>query len=130
MVQLARENRVRLERTARAFEPHDVEFQGARLTAEHPTHELAKRILMLGDDQADDGLERNFLAFTSGLVIAGVLIPVKGRIESVIEMFVYRESYRHRRTMERFALQASAIAGLYVSCSFTSFRFEIWASWF
>ena len=37
-------------------------------------------------------LERNFLAFTSGLLIAGVLIPVKRRIESVIDMFVYRES--------------------------------------
>src|SRR5713226_4659237 len=47
--------------------------------------------------------ERNFLAFTSGLVIAGVLIPVKGRIESVIEMFVYRDSYRHRRAMTGFA---------------------------
>src|SRR6185436_3916506 len=31
-------------------------------------------------------MERNFLAFTSELVIAGVLIPVKGKIESVIEM--------------------------------------------
>ena len=48
-------------------------------------------------------IERNFLAFTSGLVIAGVLIPVKGRIESVIEMILYRESYRHRRTMTDFA---------------------------
>ena len=48
-------------------------------------------------------LERNFLAFTSGLVIAGVLIPVKGRIESVIEMLVYRDSYRHRRAMTDFA---------------------------
>ncbi|HVR38560.1 MAG TPA: ATP-binding protein [Thermoanaerobaculia bacterium] len=48
-------------------------------------------------------MERNFLAFTSGLLIAGVLIPVKGRIESVIEMFLYRESYRHRRTMADFA---------------------------
>jgi signal transduction histidine kinase len=48
-------------------------------------------------------LERNFLAFTSGLLIAGVLIPVKGRIESVIEMFVYRESYKHRRAMADFA---------------------------
>jgi signal transduction histidine kinase len=47
--------------------------------------------------------ERNFLAFASGLVIAGVLIPVKGRIESVIEMFVYRDSYRHRRAMTEFA---------------------------
>src|SRR6266550_3835667 len=48
-------------------------------------------------------LERNFLAFASGLLIAGVLIPVKGRIESVIDMFVYRDSYRHRRAMADFA---------------------------
>ena len=48
-------------------------------------------------------MERNFLAFASGLLIAGVLIPVKGRIESVIEMFLYRDSYRHRRTMADFA---------------------------
>ncbi|MDQ3280754.1 MAG: ATP-binding protein [Acidobacteriota bacterium] len=48
-------------------------------------------------------MERNFLAFTSGLFIAGVLIPVKGRIESMIEMILYRESYRHRRTMTDFA---------------------------
>lgn len=48
-------------------------------------------------------MERNFLAFTSGLLIAGVLIPVKGRIESALEMLLYRESYRHRRTMSDFA---------------------------
>src|SRR5438067_1105714 len=48
-------------------------------------------------------LDRNFLAFTSGLLIAGVLIPVKGRIESVIEMFVYRDSYKHRRAIAEFA---------------------------
>src|SRR5688572_25112486 len=48
-------------------------------------------------------MERNFLAFTSGLLIAGVLIPVKGKIESVIEMILYREHYRHRRTMTDFA---------------------------
>jgi PAS domain S-box-containing protein len=48
-------------------------------------------------------LERNFLAFTSGLLIAGVLIPVKGRIESMIEMVLYRDSYRHRRSMTDFA---------------------------
>jgi PAS domain S-box-containing protein len=48
-------------------------------------------------------MERNFLAFSSGLLIAGVLIPVKSRIESVIEMILYRESYRHRRTMTDFA---------------------------
>ncbi|HYM60824.1 MAG TPA: ATP-binding protein [Thermoanaerobaculia bacterium] len=49
------------------------------------------------------GMERNFLAFSSGLLIAGVLIPVKSRIESVIEMLLYRESYRHRRAMADFA---------------------------
>src|ERR1051326_287806 len=48
-------------------------------------------------------MERNFLAFTSGLFIAGVLIPVKGRVESVIERVLYRESYRHRRAMTAFA---------------------------
>jgi two-component system, NtrC family, sensor kinase len=48
-------------------------------------------------------MERNFLAFTSGLLIAGVLIPVKGRIESAIERILYRESWRHRRTMSEFA---------------------------
>src|SRR4051812_2921409 len=47
-------------------------------------------------------MERNFLAFASGLAIAGVLIPVKGRIESMIEMLLYRESYKHRRTMADF----------------------------
>jgi two-component system NtrC family sensor kinase len=36
-------------------------------------------------------------------LIAGVLIPVKGRVESVIERVLYRESYRHRRTMADFA---------------------------
>lgn len=48
-------------------------------------------------------LERNFLAFSSGLLIAAVLIPVKGKIESLIEMFLYRDSYRHRRTLADFA---------------------------
>jgi two-component system NtrC family sensor kinase len=48
-------------------------------------------------------MERNFLAFTSGLVIAGVLIPIKSRIESVIDMFVYRDSYRHRKAIADFA---------------------------
>ncbi len=48
-------------------------------------------------------MERNFLAFTSGLLIAGVLIPVKSRIESVIEMILYRDSYRHRKAIADFA---------------------------
>src|SRR5437764_820993 len=47
--------------------------------------------------------ERHFLAFTSGLLIAGVLIPVKGRVESVIERFVYRDSWKHRRAISEFA---------------------------
>ncbi len=54
------------------------------------------------------GMERDFLAFTSGLLIAGVLIPVKGRIESVLEMFLYRDSYRHRRTMADFAQELAS----------------------
>ena len=54
-------------------------------------------------------MERNFLAFSSGLLIAGVLIPVKGRIESVIEMILYRESYRHRRTMTDFAQELATL---------------------
>ena len=53
-------------------------------------------------------MERNFLAFASGLLIAGVLIPVKGRLESVIEMVLYRESYRHRRTMADFAQELAS----------------------
>ena len=53
-------------------------------------------------------VERNFLAFASGLLIAGVLIPVKGRIEAVIEMILYRESYRHRRTMADFAQELAS----------------------
>lgn len=44
-------------------------------------------------------LERNFLAFASGLLIAGVLVPVKGRIETLVEMVLYRETWRHRRAM-------------------------------
>jgi two-component system NtrC family sensor kinase len=53
-------------------------------------------------------MERNFLAFSSGLLIAGVLIPVKGKIEAVIEMILYRESYRHRRTMTDFAQELAS----------------------
>ncbi|HVT45396.1 MAG TPA: ATP-binding protein [Thermoanaerobaculia bacterium] len=48
-------------------------------------------------------LERNFLAFTSGLLIAVVLVPMKGRIESVLEMLLYRDTYRHRRAILDFA---------------------------
>jgi two-component system NtrC family sensor kinase len=67
-------------------------------------------------------LERNFLAFTSGLVIAGVLIPVKGRIESVIEMFVYRESYRHRRAMADFAQELATFRDVHELISMTRER--------
>ena len=58
-------------------------------------------------------LERNFLTFTSGLLIAGVLIPVKGRIESVIEMFLYRETYRHRKAMTDFAQELATFHDLH-----------------
>jgi len=58
-------------------------------------------------------LERNFLTFTSGLLIAGVLIPVKGRIESVIEMFLYREAYRHRKAMTDFAQELATFHDLH-----------------
>ena len=53
----------------------------------------------------DDGLtlERNFIAFASGLLIAGVLVPMKGRIEMLLEMLLYRDTWRHRRAMEAFA---------------------------
>lgn len=58
-------------------------------------------------------LERNFLAFASGLLIAGVLVPVKGRIESLFEMLLYRETYRHRRAMTEFARELSTFHDLH-----------------
>jgi len=48
-------------------------------------------------------LERNFIAFASGLLIAGVIVPMKGRIELLLEMVLYRDTYRHRRAMETIA---------------------------
>lgn len=48
-------------------------------------------------------LERNFLAFASGLLIAGILVPMKGRIENVLEMVLYRETWKHRREMSALA---------------------------
>ncbi|HUO83608.1 MAG TPA: ATP-binding protein [Thermoanaerobaculia bacterium] len=48
-------------------------------------------------------LERNFLAFASGLLIAGVLVPMKGRIETLIEMVLYRDTWRHRKAISSFA---------------------------
>ncbi len=50
-------------------------------------------------------LERNFLAFASGLLIAGVLVPMKSRIETWIEMVLYRDTYRHRRAMSDFVYE-------------------------
>ncbi|MBI2212677.1 MAG: hypothetical protein HYU52_03450 [Acidobacteria bacterium] len=50
-------------------------------------------------------LERNFLAFASGLLIAGVLVPMKSKIESWIEMVLYRDTYRHRRAMADFGYE-------------------------
>ncbi len=67
-------------------------------------------------------LERNFLAFTSGLIIAGVLIPVKGRIESVIDRMVYRESYRHRRAMADFAQELATFRDVHELISMTRER--------
>jgi len=58
-------------------------------------------------------LERNFLAFASGLLIAGVLVPIKGKIESVIEMFLYRETYRHRRAINEFAQELATFHDLH-----------------
>jgi two-component system NtrC family sensor kinase len=58
-------------------------------------------------------LERNFLTFASGLLIAGVLIPVKGKIESVIEMFLYRDTYRHRRAMSEWARELATFHDLH-----------------
>lgn len=57
-------------------------------------------------------MERNFLAFASGLVIAGVLVPVKGRIESLVEMFLYRETYRHRKAMLEMAQEIATFHDL------------------
>ncbi|MEO8382727.1 MAG: ATP-binding protein [Acidobacteriota bacterium] len=65
-------------------------------------------ILLSGAMDDRSHVERNLVAFTSGLLIAGVLIPVKGKIESVIEMILYRESYRHRRTMTDFAQELAS----------------------
>ncbi|MDX1583556.1 MAG: ATP-binding protein [Thermoanaerobaculia bacterium] len=48
-------------------------------------------------------LERNFLAFASGLLIAGILVPMKGRIENVLEMILYRDTWKHRREMSVLA---------------------------
>jgi len=53
-------------------------------------------------------MERNFLAFASGLLIAGVLIPVKGRIEAALEMLLYRETYRHRKAISDFAQELAS----------------------
>jgi two-component system NtrC family sensor kinase len=58
-------------------------------------------------------LERNFLAFASGLLIAGVLIPVKSRIENLLEMFFYGETYRHRRAIADFAQELGSYHDLH-----------------
>ncbi len=57
-------------------------------------------------------LERNFLAFASGLLIAGVLVPMKGRIEMLIEMVLYRDTYRHRKAMTSFAEEIASFHDL------------------
>lgn len=57
-------------------------------------------------------LERNFLAFASGLLIAGVLVPVKGKLETMLEMLLYRDTYRHRRAMADFAQELATFNNL------------------
>lgn len=56
--------------------------------------------------------ERNFLAFASGLLIAGVLVPVKGRIETLVEMVIYRDTWKHRRAMIDLAEQIATLHDL------------------
>ncbi|HEY5611723.1 MAG TPA: PAS domain-containing protein, partial [Thermoanaerobaculia bacterium] len=58
-------------------------------------------------------LERNFLAFASGLLIAGVLVPMKSRLESWFDMFLYRETYRHRKAMLDFAQELATFHDLH-----------------
>jgi signal transduction histidine kinase len=57
-------------------------------------------------------MERNFLAFASGLLIAGVLVPMKSRVESLIEMFLYRDTYRHRKAMSQFVYELATFHDL------------------
>jgi two-component system, NtrC family, sensor kinase len=57
-------------------------------------------------------LERNFLAFTSGLLIAAVLVPMKSRIETLVEMVLYRDTYRHRKAMLEFAQELQSFHDL------------------
>ena len=59
--------------------------------------------------QEQMALERNFLAFASGLLIAAVLVPVKSRIESMVEMVLYRDTWRHRRAMMDLAEQIATL---------------------
>jgi two-component system NtrC family sensor kinase len=58
-------------------------------------------------------MERNFLAFASGLLIAGVLVPVKGKIESLLEMVLYRDTYRHRKAMLDVASELASFHDLH-----------------
>jgi hypothetical protein len=57
-------------------------------------------------------MERNFLAFVSGLLIAGVLVPMKSRVESLIEMLLYRDTYRHRKAMSQFVYELATFHDL------------------
>ena len=57
-------------------------------------------------------MERNFLAFASGLLIAGVLVPLKSRIETLVEMIVYRDTYRHRQAMSDFIYELATFHDL------------------
>lgn len=57
-------------------------------------------------------MERNFLAFASGLLIAGILVPMKSRVESLIEMLLYRDTYRHRKAMSQFVYELATFHDL------------------
>lgn len=57
-------------------------------------------------------MERNFLAFASGLLIAAVLVPMKSRVESLIEMLMYRDTYRHRKAMSQFVYELATFHDL------------------
>lgn len=56
-------------------------------------------VLLTSLIEESHSVERNLIAFTSGLLIAGVLVPMKNRVEGLIEMLVYRGTWRHRRAM-------------------------------
>ena len=51
---------------------------------------------------ADLSLARNFLLFVSGLFIAGLLVPARSAISSVLERLHYRDTFGKRRALSGF----------------------------